>query len=498
MLKLELLSDRGGAFVDRVLLGFCAGLLICALTIAEASAEKRVALVIGNSAYQNVEYLRNPSNDAGAVAKMLQAAKFDVVEARLDLPFSQMRRVLRDFSTVAFDADMAVVFYAGHALEMDGTNYLLPVDALLERDIDVKDEGIEVDRILQILDPVRQLRLVILDACRNNPFSKNMKRTMTVASRSIGQGGLKEFAPTSSNTLIAFAARAGATAADGTGTNSPFTTALLKNLPTPGLDLRLAFGKVRDDVFKATRGKQEPHIYGSLGGNVVPLVSAPAKPVEVDPRSEIRRDYEIAERAGTKEAWDSFLIMNPTGFYADAARAHRSKLGQGNVTPADSGAKGNLPMATAATTAATTRRQAEGNAAGSVTLQATPSGPPSGSPAAVAPSSPPTGPLVPETRQQQASLTPVPNIPLGPPSFDCLKDRRPDEQTICKSPKLSYLDREMDVAYTALRRRLSGSQRDALKDEQTAWWKKRTACLSDEVCLTAVYEARLEQLKSRR
>jgi uncharacterized caspase-like protein len=151
-----------------------------------ASAEKRVALVIGNSGYQNVGRLGNPANDAAAMTATLKGAGFDLVESKRDLKISEMRRVLRDFANSSRDADVSVVYYAGHGIEVDGTNYLIPVDATLEQDIDVYDEAFSLDRILAVVEPAKQLRLVILDACRDNPFAKTMKRT--VGSRAIGRG----------------------------------------------------------------------------------------------------------------------------------------------------------------------------------------------------------------------------------------------------------------------------------------------------------------------
>jgi len=223
------------------------GLLIIStlLGCGSALAEKRVALVIGNSAYQKVAKLSNPSNDASAVAAMLKAAGFDSVDSRLNAPASELRRTLREFAAKARDADIAVVYYAGHGIELDGTNYLIPVDAALETDGDVLDETVALERVLFAVEPARQLRLVILDACRDNPFAKTMKRT--IASRAVGRG-LAKIEPTSPNTMIAFAAKAGSTASDGDSRNSPFSTALVERLPTPGLDLRKAFGFVRDDV----------------------------------------------------------------------------------------------------------------------------------------------------------------------------------------------------------------------------------------------------------
>ncbi|MCK1406395.1 caspase family protein [Bradyrhizobium sp. 76] len=290
-----------------------------------ALADKRVALVIGNSAYKNAPRLANPVNDAGLVGGMFRNAGFDTVEIRLDLNASEMRRSLREFAARTRDADMAVIYYAGHGIELDGSNYLVPTDAMLETDGDVLDETIALDRALYAVEPAKQLRLVILDACRDNPFAKTMKRTL--ASRAIG-GGLAKVEPTSPNTMIAFAAKAGSTASDGDSRNSPFAVALTDHLPKPGLDLRKAFGFVRDDVLKKTGNKQEPYVYGSLGGSDVPLV--PARPAaagpQANPQDSVRKDYELALQAGLREAWEAFLQTYPDGFYANLARVQLKKI----------------------------------------------------------------------------------------------------------------------------------------------------------------------------
>ena len=159
------------------------------------------------------------------------------------------------------------VYYAGHGIEVDGTNYLIPVDAALQRDTDVYDEAISLDRILQAIEPAKKLRLVILDACRDNPFGQIMKRTL--ASRSVGRG-LAGVEPGESNTLIAFAAKGGSTALEGDKKNSPFTLALTHHLAVPGIELRKAFGLVRDEVMNATANKQEPYP-SSMALWVVPM-----------------------------------------------------------------------------------------------------------------------------------------------------------------------------------------------------------------------------------
>jgi uncharacterized caspase-like protein len=293
---------------------------------APALAEKRVALVIGNSAYKNVARLQNPANDAAAVTAMFKAAGFDAVDTKLNLAVGELRKTLREFGNKSRDADVAVVYYAGHGIELDGTNYLIPVDATLETDADVLDETLSLDRVLFAVEPAKKLRLVILDACRDNPFAKTMKRT--IASRAIGRG-LAKVEPSSPNTMIAFAAKAGSTASDGDSRNSPFAAALVDHLTKPGLDLRKAFGFVRDDVLKATNNAQEPFVYGSLGGNDVTLV--PAAPIataapQSDQDATMRRDYEFALQVNSKPVWDAFIDKHPSGFYTALAKAQRDKL----------------------------------------------------------------------------------------------------------------------------------------------------------------------------
>ncbi len=295
------------------------------LTCGPAHADRRVALVIGNSAYKSAPKLGNPVNDATLVGGMFKKAGFDSVDVRLDLSASEMRRMLREFAGRTRDADMAVIYYAGHGIELDGNNYLVPIDATLETDGDVLDETIPVERALFAVEPAKQLRLIILDACRDNPFAKTMKRTL--ASRAVGRG-LAKVEPTSPNTMIAFAAKAGSTASDGDSRNSPFATALVEHLPKPGLDLRKAFGFVRDDVLKSTSYKQEPYVYGSLGGDDVPLVAV--KPAatgpQANPQDAIRRDYELALQLATRDGWEAFLAAYPEGFYANLAKGQLNKI----------------------------------------------------------------------------------------------------------------------------------------------------------------------------
>jgi Caspase domain len=261
--------------------------LVCAIAFAAAlfatvaEADRRVALVIGNSAYRNATSLPNTLNDANAVAALFRSVGFEVVNSRTDLGVLDFKRAVRDFLITAESADTAVVYYAGHGIEVGGTNYLIPVDAKLARDYDVQDEAVALDRIIWALQSVKRLRLILLDACRDNPFVAKLQRSVGI--RAAAKGGLAKIDDVSADTLVAYAAKAGSFSYDGDGADSPFASALLKHVAEPGLDIRIALGRVRDEVLKTTGGRQEPFIYGSLGGATIPLVPLPPKKIEPAP-----------------------------------------------------------------------------------------------------------------------------------------------------------------------------------------------------------------------
>ena len=288
-----------------------------------ACAQSRIALIFGNSAYQNAPKLSNPAKDATAIAQMFRDAGFDKVDLQLDLGTLEFKRAVRRFENSAEKADIAVIYFAGHGIEIGGTNYLIPVDAKLASDRDAEDEAVSLERLVASAEGAQRLRLIILDACRDNPFVATMKRERKATNRAIA-AGLGSVAPTSTDTLIAYAAKAGSTAEDGDGEHSPFATAILKNLPIPGLDVRLAFGRVRDDVLKATGNRQEPFVYGSLGGGNVAMVPTPA-PQEAS-SDDVRKDFELVRSIASKRAWEVFLGTHSTGFYADLARAQIEAL----------------------------------------------------------------------------------------------------------------------------------------------------------------------------
>ena len=255
-----------------MIFGLC--LAIGAMFSNAAAAERRVALVIGNSAYKNASTLPNTTNDSYSMEALFKSIGFDAVFSRTDLGVVDFKRTVREFLITAENADIAVVYYAGHGIEIGGTNYLIPVDAKLSRDYDVDDEAIALDRIIWALQPVRRLRLILLDACRDNPFATKLRS----AGRASTRGGLAKLDEVSADTLVAYAAKAGSISYDGDGFNSPYATALLRHLAAPGVDIRIALGRVRDSVIAMTGGRQEPFIYGSLGGSTIALVPLPDPP----------------------------------------------------------------------------------------------------------------------------------------------------------------------------------------------------------------------------
>ena len=220
-------------------------------TPAVALADGRVARVVGNSTYAHIGRLPNPENDAGDMAAALQRLGFEVT-TEFDADRVSLTAALRAFARRSAGADVSLVFYAGHGIEMDGTNYVVPVDARLERDVDVPFETVTLDDLL-VSTAGASLRLVLLDACRNNPLARSMQRTAATRTVSGGSFGDLNEDLLGDETLVTYAAAAGTTAADGRGRNSPYTSALLSHLEEP-LELSALFRRVRAQVLEATDG----------------------------------------------------------------------------------------------------------------------------------------------------------------------------------------------------------------------------------------------------
>ena len=265
------------------------GLWFC--LASSAVAETRVALVIGNSGYGGVAALSNPKGDAALIAQTLGSEGFEVTLVQ-DATRAAMLNGLRSFSDEADRADWAVVYYAGHGIEVGGINYLLPTDAELREDRDVQDEAISLNRVLDAVANARKLRLVILDACRTNPFAVTMKRS--ISARAVDRGLAPAEPP--AGILVVYAAAAGQVAEDGGGDHSPFTAALARRMLEPGLEVSHLFNVVTADVLDATGHRQRPYQYGSKSDpRRVLFRAASASGCDVRRPVRIRTDVEYIE-----------------------------------------------------------------------------------------------------------------------------------------------------------------------------------------------------------
>ncbi len=259
-----------------------AAFLILVGATSSLSAQERVALVIGNGKYVHAGALPNPANDARAVGTALRELGFEVMQGT-DLDRGGMERLIRDFLRKVSKAKIALLFYAGHGMQIDGRNYLVPVDAKLETASDLNFETIELDRLLDSLSDPNRATIVMLDACRDNPLSRSFASKLGAArSASVG-AGLAAYANPGTGTLIAFATAPGKVALDGDRSNSPFTEGLVKHLKAPGLEVRQLLTRVRKDVSDATGGRQIPWDNSSLLGDIY-LASVPvARPADPKP-----------------------------------------------------------------------------------------------------------------------------------------------------------------------------------------------------------------------
>jgi uncharacterized caspase-like protein len=351
------------------------GLLVAGLGFGDASAMvpgKKVALVIGNSAYVHAITLPNPVNDGKLMAKTLRDAGFDVIEGE-DLSKVDMGRLLDQFTENAYDADIAVVYYAGHGLQVDGTNYLIPVDAELQFPAQLQTRTIPVEDVLNALPPDPAVGIVILDACRDNPLARTLAAALP-KSRSMGAGlaavQASGLAHDSGGLLIAYATDPGAVAYDGKDADSPYTTALVKHLTTPGLEIQSALTRVRADVTQATNGAQRPWANASLGREVFLGGQAPAATAAAAPSRQGEGATAVtAQPAGTdidwtveQTLWDEaskrntiahyelYLSQYPSGRFAEVARLNIDQLKQAGTSKtagASTAASGGTQVASA-------------------------------------------------------------------------------------------------------------------------------------------------------
>ena len=234
---------------------------------------RRVALVIGNAAYKHTDPLSNPSNDARAVATSLRRIGFQEVIDGTDLDSEKLAGKVRDFSRALKGADLAFFYYAGHGVQVNGLNYMMPVDAKMAEESDVYAETVELNDVLKHMERQAKTNIIILDACRNNPLQRNLSRSMGTRSAAASQG-LAEVR-SGVGTLIVFATQPGNVALDGADQHSPFTAGLLKHIETPNIDIAIMLRRVRDDVIDNTKGQQVPWEHSSLRGAPIMLKAGP-------------------------------------------------------------------------------------------------------------------------------------------------------------------------------------------------------------------------------
>jgi uncharacterized caspase-like protein len=295
------------------------------LATEDAHAEKRIALVIGNSAYRNITPLDNPRNDARLMAATLQGLGFQLVGngAQTDLDKSAFDAVLSKFGDAVLGADVALFYYAGHGVQVLGKNFLVPVSANPTKEADVYLQMVDTNVVMSQMEGAgTKLNIVLLDACRNNPFGSRGLRA--------AGGGLAQMqAP--EGTLISYATQPGNVAQDGDGGNSPYSKALANTIRKPGLGLFEAFNEVGLDVKHATGGSQQPWVSSSpIAGTFYfasPLASAAAadKPAATA-EDGARKDFDLAQQLDTREVWEAFVQKYPNGFLASAAKARLDEL----------------------------------------------------------------------------------------------------------------------------------------------------------------------------
>ncbi len=305
-----------------------------AATAEPALAERKVALVVGNSGYANVPRLPNPRNDASDMIARLKSLGFDVIPG-LDLDRNTFLTSLASFGRAAEGADVALFFYAGHGLQVNGQNYLVPIDSKVEYEAELDIALIPVSLVMQQLARGSRVNIVMLDACRDNPFAKDLSRTLGTRSSSALGRGLSRI-QTASGTFIAFATQPDNVAQDGSGRNSPFTRAVLSHIDKPGLSLSDLMIEVRNDVMQQTNGKQVPWDSSSLTGRfsfkiegtvtVTPegagdakLTSPPAAPA-VDSKALELAVWRAIEHSSDPKTFEKFLSDFPGGVFASAAR----------------------------------------------------------------------------------------------------------------------------------------------------------------------------------
>ena len=320
---LNMLRENYNSVISRAMALLLLGFMLATLpNVANAATRKlqlqgpklgeqpRFALVIGNSVYasSDIPRLANPTNDAHAMAEALNKLNFQVIEVT-NATQKEMNKAISNFGEGLEPNTIALFYYAGHGLQVKGKNYLVPVDADISRESSVSSETVDMDNVLEQLGQSK-VSIVILDACRNNPFKK---------SRSVGgDGGLAQMAQAPMGSFIAYATSPGRTAADGTGTNGVYTQELIKHISRPGMSIEEVFKSVRVDVSKATSGEQTPWETSSMTGSFY-FNGAPSSDLELAFWGKIKDSESIA-------SFDTYLTQYPNGKHVKEAEQAKERL----------------------------------------------------------------------------------------------------------------------------------------------------------------------------
>jgi caspase domain-containing protein/lysozyme inhibitor LprI len=416
---------------------------------AVAGGERRLALIIGNAAYESAP-LRNPVNDARAMATTLRTLGFEVT-ALENASLPEMKRAIDDFGdALRSKGGVGLFYFSGHGIQVNGRNYIIPVGARVKGERDVEYESVDAGRVLgKMEDAGNRMNLVILDACRDNPFARSFR------SAASGLASLDA----ASGTFIAYATAPGRTADDGTGANGLYTEQLMRYMKTPGLKVEDVFKRVRVDVEKSSGGKQVPWESSSLKGDfyfaespgeaaIPPPPSSPGKPA--GPARTIDEEealWKVIEHSTNPADFEDYLSAFPQGRFAIAARTRLRQL----------------------------RRPEPPQ-----TVERSPQPQP-------VERSPQPQPV--ERPPQRSPSTPMATVS---PSFDCTKASLLTEQLICTNDALSTLDVRMASLYSSALAR--ATDKEALKKVQRAWLKTRRDVCPDVACLQRAYQERITEL----
>jgi uncharacterized caspase-like protein/uncharacterized protein len=421
--------------------------LLIALTAAPALAERRVALVIGNAAYAHAPTLANPVNDASDMAAALKELGFEVLLGT-DLDKHALDDRIHAFANALDGADVGLFFYAGHGLQANGRNYLVPTDAQLAAERDLDFQAVQLGFVLTQMEREAKTNIVILDACRNNPLARNLARSM--GTRAVGESGGLAPVATGFGTFIAYATQPGNVALDGSGRNSPFTGALKKYVGAPGLSLPDIMIEVRNEVATLSHGDQIPWDHSALRGRFYFKPAAPQRPAaapapgsasQYAPLSDAAQTWAATKDTTSRAVLEAFIGKFKGSTFALLAEARLAEIER----------------------------------------QAVPTAPNRAPQAAVTAVAPPP---------QEAAAA----IAAVQPSFDCTGNLSAAEAAVCGSTVLSLLDDELTRAYGRIYARLTRAEKQTLLAEQRKWLTTRNACDADTNCLMAEYRARVQQL----